>query len=164
MIRFIAALDQKRGIANDHGIPWQGKVPTDVKYYHEKASHGILVMGYGLYKELSKPLKNDHDINYVATRDKDIELKPGFKVVSDARAFIEAQTEDVWNLGGAMLFESTMDLADEVYLTQLDSDFKCTKFFPEYEKDFNLVTRSEPITENGITFCFEIWQRKEPQS
>jgi dihydrofolate reductase len=29
MIRLIAAVDSQRGVANEHGIPWQGKVPMD---------------------------------------------------------------------------------------------------------------------------------------
>lgn len=162
MIRFIAALDDKRGIANDHGIPWQGKVPGDIRYYHDKIKNGTLLMGYGLYKELSKPYPGG--VNYVAMRNKDISLKSGFEKVDDARAFLKAQTEDVWNLGGALLFESTLDLADELYLTQLEGDFGCTKFFPEYKNDFFLKSHSEPLTENGITYYFEVWKRKETQS
>lgn len=158
MIRAIVAIDEKRGLADEHGIPWQGRIPTDVKYYHDKIKSGIILMGLGLYKELSKPYEGG--INYVATRDPDTPLKPGFKVVTDARKFIQEAKGDVWNTGGAVLFESTFDLLDELYITQLEGDFGCKKFFPEYQQKFSKISESDPITEGGITFTFQVWRRK----
>lgn len=158
MIRCIAALDNKRGIANDHGIPWQGKLPTDVAYYRAKITSGTLLMGYGLYKELTKPYPGG--INYVATDNKAEKFPEGFEPVYDAREFLQKAEGDVWNLGGAGLFMSTLDLADELYLTKIEADFNCTKFFPEYENDFELVSQSEPQIENGLTFRFTVYRRK----
>jgi dihydrofolate reductase len=159
MIRCIAAIDTKRGIADDHGIPWQGKVPSDIKYYRDKviSSGDPVIMGYGLYRELTRPYGKAE--NFVASREAS-DLREGFQQVTDAHAFLEKVEGDIWNLGGAMLFESTIDLADELYLTLLDQDFHCTKFFPTYEDKFELVSESEPIVENGITMRFTIWKRK----
>lgn len=159
MIRFIAALDNQKGIADDRGIPWQGKVPSDVQYYHDKInSGGTILMGYGLYKELTRGPYGGQ-VNYVATQG-DRPLREGFERVADARAFLRATQGDIWNLGGALLFSSTLDLADELYLTLLDQDFHCTKFFPDYEDKFQMVSASEPLTENGISFRFTVWKRK----
>jgi dihydrofolate reductase len=162
MIRFIAAIDNKRGIANDHGLPWQGRLPSDVEYYHDKIKNGTLLMGYGLYKELSKPYPGG--VNYVAVGESDETLREGFAPVHDAREFFTQTNGDIWNLGGALLFESTLDLADELYITQLEGDFQCTKFFPSFEKDFLRISQGEPITENGITFRFEVWKRADPRT
>lgn len=157
MIRFIAAIDAKRGIADDHGIPWQGKIPGDVQYYREKVRQGTLLMGYGLYVELTQPYPGG--TNYVASS-KDEQLRSGFALVKDARAFQAETKGDIWNLGGAGLFASTIDQADELYITQLDQDFHCTKFFPEFKHDFIMKSESEPMTENGITYTFQVWTRK----
>jgi dihydrofolate reductase len=158
MIRFIAAIDEKLGIADDHGIPWQGRIPSDVHYYRDKLKTGIILMGYGLYKELHNPYPGG--TNYVATKGTADTLRPGFERVEDAREFLKNAAGDVWNAGGALLFQSTIDLADELYLTKLDGDFGCTKFFPEYENDFELVSESQDYTENDITFRFTVWKRK----
>ncbi len=158
MIRFIAAIDSKRGIADDHGIPWQGRIPSDVKYYRQNIKDGIKLMGYGLYKELSKPMPEG--INYVAIRNRAEKLKDGFESVYDARSFLKNTQGEIWNLGGALLFESTFDMADELYLTRLNQDFHCTKFFPEFEQRFRRISSSKPKTEGGITFNFEVWRRK----
>jgi dihydrofolate reductase len=157
MIRFIAALDNKNGIANDNGIPWQGKIPTDVAFYRDKTTNSNKLMGYVTYLEQDQTLA--HGENFVATS-KSGDLRPGFKIVVDAREFLRTYKQDIWVVGGAGLFTSTIDLADELYLTKLESDFSCTKFFPEYESSFERVNRSAPISEGGIKYCFEVWKRK----
>lgn len=157
MIRFIAAIDTKLGIADEHGIPWQGKVPGDVAQFRAKTERGNVMMGYGWYKEQKKPLPNRR--NLVATT-KPEKLREGFEIVTDARKFLKETNEDIWVGGGAGLFASTLDLADELYLTQLDQDFGCTKFFPEFKDKFALKHESKPITENGISYTFQVWAKK----
>jgi dihydrofolate reductase len=158
MIRFIAAIDNKRGLADDHGIPWQGKLPTDVRYYHEKISGAVALMGYGMYKELSRPLVNK--TNHVASR-RNTKLKEGFILIQDAEVFLKSVKTDVWVLGGAALFTSTLHLADELYITQIYADFNCTKFFPAYESGYHLVKNSNPMVENALSFQFQIWARNK---
>ena len=157
MIRFICAMDSKQGIANEGGIPWQGKLPTDVAYFRKKTLHSTIMMGAGWYAEQQKPLPDR--LNVVATTTTE-QLRPGFEKVSDARLYLQDAGVDVWVGGGAGLFASTLDLADELYITQLDGDFGCTKFFPKFSDDFTLVSQTEPQTENGITFRFQVWQRR----
>ncbi|HET7320437.1 MAG TPA: dihydrofolate reductase [Candidatus Saccharimonadales bacterium] len=158
MIRAIAAIDNKRGIANDRGIPWQGKVPSDTAWFRDNTmSGGLILMGYGTYTEFSKPLHGRQ--NFVATH-RPVPLREGFTKVTDARKFLKETTEDVWNIGGAVLFAETLDMNDELYLTKLQGDFQCTKFFPEYDNLFELASESKPITENGITFTFCVYRRK----
>ena len=158
MIRFIAAIDEKQGIADEHGIPWQGKIPGDVKYYTDKIKHGgVILMGYGVYKELSHPYEGG--TNYVATKDHSEKLRPEFVPIDDAMEFLKNANDDVWDVGGAMLFASTIDFAEELYITQLEGDFKCTKFFPPYKNQFTLAHSEEPITENGVTYRFQVWKR-----
>lgn len=157
MIRAIVAIDENRGLADDHGIPWQGRIPTDVKYYLDNIKTGTILMGYGVYKEMKKAYQGG--VNYVAIAD-DVALSEGFEAVKDARAFLQKAEGLVWNVGGAGLFQTTFDLIDELYITQLEGDFKCTKFFPEYQQDFEKVSQSEPLTEGGITFRFTTWRRK----
>ncbi len=156
MIKAIVAIDSKRGMANDKGIPWH--LPSDLKYYRSKTLKGSIFMGYGTYVEFDHPF---HDrLNYVAIPD-DIELRPGFKRVGDARQFLKSFKKDIWVIGGAGLLQETLDLVQELYITQLDQDFKCTKFFPEFKKDYKLVSETKPATENGITFTFQVWERKK---
>lgn len=157
MIRFIAALDSNNGIADDNGIPWQGLIPSDVAQFREKTLNSNLIMGMGWYNEQEKPLPDRR--NFVANPDPMV-IRDGFEQVTDARQFLETFSGDVWVGGGAGLFESTLDLADELYLTRLNKSFECTKFFPEFEDKFELAQESKPVSENNITYTFQVWKRK----
>lgn len=158
MIRCIVAVDSKMGLANDAGIPWAGQLPKEVQYYRDNIKTADILMGFGVYREMKKPYETVGK-NYVATR-RGAELMPGFEVVEDARGFLQNHEGDIWNVGGAVLFQDTLDLTDEIYITRIEKDFNCTKFFPEFEDNFELASRSDAQEENGITYYFEIWKRK----
>lgn len=156
MIRFIAAIDEKYGLADEHGIPWQGKLPADVAYFRSKTLNGNVLMGLVTYNEFSEPLGKRH--NFVLNNT-DQKLRPGFEEVRDLDKFSQTLDGDLWIIGGAGVFAQTIQMADELYLTRIDEDYGCTKFFPSFEDKFKLVSKSEDHTENGITFRFETWQR-----
>ncbi len=115
-------------------------------------------MASGTYREFTKPL---HDrTNYVLTHSTE-PLRADFEAVADVDIFLKVHAkEQINNIGGANLFTQTIQYADELVLTQIQADFHCTKFFPEYKDAFTCVDRSEPVTENGVSFCFETWRRK----
>lgn len=154
MIRCIVAVDSKNGMANDHGIPWD--LPADRKYFRDQTKNSIVVMGYGTYAEFAEPLPDRRNI--VVSRE-GTDLRPGFELVVDVFEFLKNSTEDVWIIGGAKLFASTIYLADELYITQLEGEFKCTKFFPKYSEAFRRVDTENSKLENGITFSFTHWKR-----
>ena len=66
--------------------------------------------------------------------------------------FLKDTKEDVWIIGGAKLFELYLFKAQELYITELEGDFKCTKFFPEFRKEFKIISKSDLKKENNIPF------------
>jgi dihydrofolate reductase len=159
VIRDIAALDARRGIATDTGIPW--KLPGDSAYFRQKTAQGIIVMGRATYDEFAAPL---HDrVNFVVTRSP-APLREGFQPITALDQARSGQPdEDVWILGGATVYQETLASVDELLLTQVERDFQCTKFFPPYSADFDLESRSEDHEEGGVTYRFEIWRRRSPK-
>lgn len=160
MIKFIAAIDKNRGMADEHGIPWAGKTPTDVDFYHKCTAHAVAVMGYGTYVEQHHPLSRKRNLVIAKPG---TSMEPGFELLENPRQFLQNaknDAEDIWVVGGAMVFTELLDLADELYITQLDAEFRCTKFFPEYAANFERTNRGDAITENGITYHFETWVPK----
>jgi dihydrofolate reductase len=159
MIRFIAAIDSLRGVANEQGIPWD--LPTDTAYYRKQVSSGgKILMGYNTYKygnhaQTIKP----NSTEYVAMSHVE-PLRAGFEAVDDVDSFLK-RNELVWVLGGAGLFASTLQHADELYITQVCGDFGCTVFFPAFEHDFFLYKRKKIMRENGIDFQYQIWKNKK---
>ena len=161
MLRLIAAVDSAQGVANDQGIPWQGKLPHDVEHFRSLTVDGIIVMGFGTYQELESPF---HDrTNFVVARPDSGDLRPGFVGVADVTSFLSQHESDVvWVIGGAALFATTLVKANQLCLTRIDRDFHCTKFFPTFSQDFVLGGEDGPYVESGIAFRFETWNRAVP--
>lgn len=154
MINLIAALDSQLGLADDNGIPWE--LPADKKYFRENTENGIVVMGYQTYLEFKKPLANR--LNYVLVRDGST-MRDGFIAINNLDDFLEKNKKNtVWIIGGAKMFAKLIDEANYLYLTRLQSDFHCTKFFPLFDKNYHLVSRSNLLLENDISFYFEVWE------
>lgn len=156
MIRLIAAIDRKRGIAKHGYLPWY--LPEDERFFTEQTkTHGGHVLTGGItfrntYK--GRPLKGRH--NYILTHDP----RPikGAVAVNNLKKFLAQwdDAKDLWVAGGAEVFEEIMQAgkADELYLTLIDADFGCDQFFPEYEKDYKLVEQSQPREQNGFRFAY----------
>lgn len=155
-VRAIAAIDNERGFANEQGIPW--KLPTDHEYYRDTVRDQVVLMGYGTY--LNHTDKIHERDEYVLTSRTEI-LRPGFVAVNSLSQFIKKQEEDIWVLGGEKVFEETLPDLDELYLTQVNGDFDCTRHFPAYKHMFRLAQQAEVITENGIDFQYEVWENNK---
>lgn len=153
-IRLIAAMDSKRGIANAKGIPWD--LSIDKKYFRDKTDGGNILMGFNTYKEFALPLPNRR--NFVHCQPGSV-LVSGFTPVYKLHEFIHDIDEDLWVIGGAKLFAKTLRFADELYITQIDKDFRCTKKFPIYYPAFRRTSQSPDYHQNTLTFRFEIWKR-----
>ncbi|HVA07606.1 MAG TPA: dihydrofolate reductase [Acidimicrobiales bacterium] len=157
MIRSIVAIDSRRGLADDGGIPWRGRLPTDAQYFRDQTREGALVMGFRTYEEFSRPLHQPP--NYVWGRPGP-PLRPGFEPTGDLDVFLHHHgSEGVWIIGGTGLYAQSLGSVDELFVTRIDRDFHCTKFFPEFEGQFTLASASDPQTEHGIAFQFEVWRR-----
>ncbi len=156
MIRLIAALDDHRGIATDSGIPWN--IPADVAHFRDQTRTGQILMGRTTYLEFAEPL---HDPpNYVLTTSK-ANLREGFvPVASLAQLRAGDPTEDIWVIGGAAVYTSTIDEGDELVLTQVRSDFHCTRFFPAFADQFALSSRGPDSQDGGVRYRFETWRRR----
>ena len=75
MIRLIAAMDSRHGIATASGIPW--KLPGDTAYFREQTSRGLILMGRSTYDEFAAPLHGRE--NFVLTTDPGASYGQAFK-------------------------------------------------------------------------------------
>ena len=160
MIRLIAAIDQKRGIAKNDGMPWD--LPDDEAYFTEQTKKfgGHVLTGGKTFRVAykNKPLSGRH--NYILTREQTpIE---GVSLVHNLKDFLKGfKDKDLWVAGGANVFDQIikLGLADELYLTLIDSDFECDQFFPEYKSKFHLTNQSEAQSHNGVSYKYTIFSK-----
>lgn len=154
MIRHIVALDRSLGIAKDGVQPW--KLPLDEQYFSNmtKKYGGVILMGRTTFEVIGRPLPQRQ--NFVATRNSHWNAE-GVTAVHDIDAFL-SQHQDVWVIGGAELYSATMTRVDELYITEIEHDFKCDRFYPEYKDDFAEVLVSQAVTEGDLSFRFKLYK------
>ncbi len=157
MIRLIAAIDTKRGISKGGIQPWS--IPDDERYFLEQTSKwgGEVLMGSNTYGVIGHALKDRK--NYVASRD--AVAVNGAEVVTDLEAFLKAFQRDLWVIGGASVFEQALRYAEELYLTEIQADFACDKFFPDYASGFMPFGEEAIQEQNGFNFKFTVYTKRE---
>jgi dihydrofolate reductase len=160
VIRLIAALDNRRGVATDSGIPWT--LPDDVAHFRDETVSGRILMGWVTYTEFAAPLHGGE--NYVLSQQPEV-LRTGFEAVSSLDALqVKCPGDDIWVIGGAAVFAATIGDADELILTQVLADFHCTKFFPSYDNQFDMIRRDPVRRDGSVDFRFETWRRHQAMS
>jgi dihydrofolate reductase len=157
----MVAVDNQRGVAKNGDMPpWHLK--KDEAYFTEQtlSRGGQVLMGKKTFVEAlrNKPLKDR--TNYVVTRDPS--PIAGVQVVNSLEHFIQQwpKDKDLWVIGGSEIFVQTMDYVDELYVTEIEADFACDRFYPPYKDDFTLVSDSGPQSENGLTYYFRVYTPK----
>jgi dihydrofolate reductase len=156
MIRLIAAMDSKRGIATASGIPW--KLPGDTAYFRQQTAEGLILMGRATYDEFATPLHERE--NFVLTTGPG-PLRAGFGAVRDLDQLRASHPgEDIWVIGGSTVYAQTISEAEELLITQVLGDFDCTKFFPSFTDAFRLTVHGDEREDGGVSYRFETWQRR----
>ena len=109
-----------------------------------------------LFPSHDKPLHDKPE--YVLTSHAE-PLRSGFIAIDDIDTFL-SQKRNVWVLGGSRVFKDAIKYADRLYITQVNGNFKCTKFFPSFGNNFVMIDKSKIHKENGIMFQYQVWERK----
>ena len=148
MIRHIVIFDSDRGIAKNGDMPWH--LSNELAYFKKTTqSHGgVVLVGRKTYQTIGRALQGRRLV--VATRNPGHNLGD-VETVGDIAAFLRREP-DVWIAGGAELYEETLTLADELYATELSSNFNCDQFYPEFSRLFTLQRATEYFEENALSY------------
>lgn len=152
MIRLIVAADLRNGIGKNGHTPWD--LPKELAYFHKKTDGGNVLMGSKTYSAIGRPLSGRQ--NFVASRKKQLSVD-NINWVTSAEEFIKNFDRDLWVIGGQQIYELALPNADEIYLTRINFDFDCDRFFPVLPVGFKLASRSKLHNENGLSYVYEKW-------
>lgn len=133
-ISVIVALDEQNGIGRAGGLLCH--LPGDLKHFKEITTGHSIIMGRNTYASLPKGALPNRT-NIVVTSDSAGNY-PGCIVVRSFEEALECCKEEdaLFVIGGGKLYNSTLHLADKLYLTRIHHVFEdADTFFPEI--DFN---------------------------
>lgn len=128
-IALIAALDEQNAIGRNGNLLCH--LPNDLKHFKRVTTGHTVIMGRKTFESLPKGAL-PYRTNIVITSAHEDHF-PGCKVV---RSFDEALSlckseEQVFVIGGGMLYEATLSRAEKLYITRIHHTFKdVDTFFP----------------------------------
>ena len=132
MRRSLVVAVARNGVIGREGqLPW--KLPDDMAYFRKVTMGHPVVMGRRTWESIGKPLPGRENI--VVTHNRGF-AAPGCRVVhSLAEAWKAAGgADEVSVIGGTMLFEETLPIADRIHLTEVQADVPGDTYFPPFDR------------------------------
>ena len=126
----IVGMDQNRVIGKDNKLPWH--LPADLAWFKKTTMDKPIIMGRKTHESIGKPLPGRQNI--IISRNTDISFA-GCDVVStvdDAIALAVSKPELIV-IGGALIYELFLPMAERLYITQVHTELEGDAFFPDHE-------------------------------
>ncbi|MCK5387648.1 MAG: dihydrofolate reductase [Candidatus Izimaplasma sp.] len=155
MISLIVAIANNNVIGKGNKLPWHYK--EDMQYFKEMTMNNTVIMGEMTFKSiisyLNKPLVGRKNVIASLTNYEYDGVEKTNDIISYLKNFPE--DEEIFIIGGKIIYDLTLDLADRLYITHIDKDFEGDVFFKtiDYSK-YNKV--SERISGE---LTFSIYER-----
>ena len=163
----------RKAIGVDNTLPWN--VPEDLKQFKKLTMGCPIIMGRKTYESIGRPLPNR--FNIVVSRNANLQIEGVKKANSLEHAITFAKQknpEEIFIIGGAQIYKQAIEIADYIYLTEIDKCVKGDAFFPQFNKtktEWREVERKKghtnPLLENNqrncenIRFHFVKYERKK---
>lgn len=161
-MNLIVAADRNWGIGRDNGL--LASLPTDMKYFKEHTIGKVVVMGRKTLESMPNKRGLPGRTNYVLTANPDYEAERCKIVHSEYELFdaiADYDPDDVYLIGGGSLYNRFYRYCDKLYVTRMDAVLDADTFITDLDADpdYEIISESEPITENGITYRFVVYQK-----
>lgn len=156
--------DKKWGIGKRNDLMF--RLPEDMKYFRKMTSGKVVVMGSNTLLSFpdSKPLKNRINIVLWPGGDQNRAKEDGFIMVDNLDQLFEEikkyNSEDVFVIGGAMMYHTMLPYCDKVYLTKVDADGGAEVFFDNLDElpNWKMAHESDPVDDNGYKIRFTVYE------
>lgn len=129
-IVLIVAHDPNLVIGNNGNLPWH--YSEDLKFFKKQTMGHPIVMGRVVFEELNeKPLPGRENI--VLSRSKSYDHVKTFQSIDETLEYLDDR-EKIFIIGGGEIYRQTLDLADELIVTQIKKEYPGDTYFPEYRQ------------------------------
>jgi len=128
----VAAHDPNLVIGKEGGLPW--RYPEDLKHFKKTTLNHTIIMGRGVFEELNEiPLPGRKNVVLSTTKTYDkVDTYTSLEAALDAS---NGNDEEVFIIGGGVLYRDAMDVADKMIITEIHTEYEGDTFFPEYRDE-----------------------------
>ena len=160
MLALIAAISNNNCIGKNGKLPWH--IPEDLAYFKKITQGKVIIMGRRTWESIPvdfRPLS--HRTNVVLTSQKEYAVPRGVEVYQTLADALDAhRNEDMMIIGGATIYNQTIDKADTLYITYIHETVYGDAFFPTI--DPTLWRETERDDRDG--FSFVVYRRIDANS
>lgn len=150
ILTLVAAHDPNLVIGKDGGLPWH--YSEDLKHFKATTTGKTIIMGRGVFEELNeKPLPNR--TNVVLSRSKNYDNVLTFKSLEEALDSLN--DDEVYIIGGGVLYEYTLPKSDKLIITLINKEFEGDTYFPEYRDKIGSEWKETKREESGELIFME---------
>ncbi|MCR4962032.1 MAG: dihydrofolate reductase [Lachnospiraceae bacterium] len=159
MIGLIVAYAKNRVIGNKGQIPW--RIKGEQRRFRELTTGNVVIMGRRSYDEIGHPLPNRNTI--VVSKTANYEAENCVTVGSLTEAIELAKTKwpdmNIYLSGGAGIYREGLDLADKLFITEVELEPEGDTFFPEFDETKYDKTVDE-VVEGEIPYTYVTYTKK----
>jgi len=161
-VSLVVAAGLNNEIGKDGQLLWH--LPKDLKFFKNTTWGHPVIMGRKTFESVGKPLAGRENIV--------ISRQPGWNAagvigsdsITDALQKAEAtNSKEIFIIGGANIYEQSMNIADRIFMTRVQGSFEADSFFPEIDtKEWELSDSHEfdADEKNKYPLSFQTWERK----
>jgi len=164
-LSLIVAHCNKNGIGCNGEIPWY--ILEDLQFFKYKTLEtespgnvNAVIMGRKTFDSLNrKPLKGR--INVVISRCLNNNYSKNVLIFNDFNVAVEflrntygSDLETIYTIGGTDIYRAALNRADlqNLYITEIENEFTCDTYFPDYNRDNYVVISKTDHNSNGIRY------------
>lgn len=159
-LSLIVAMDENRLIGNDNQLPW--RLPADLAFFKRTTMGKPIIMGRKTFDSIGRPLPGRRNI--VITRDPEFSAQ-GCEVVHSIETALTgcSDHDELMLIGGATLYEQTLDQVSCMYITRINHSFSGDTWFPEFDlTQWEIVEKEdfEADQDNPFSYSFVKYVRE----
>lgn len=157
MFSIIAAIGKNKELGKNGDLVF--RIKEDMKYFRDTTKGHKIVMGRKTWESLPGKLPNRENI--VISRHP---VDDADATITDLADFIEQHkdtNEEIFIIGGGMVYTTFLDHAKTLYLTEIDAPAPAADtFFPDFDKSKYEKTIIKKGSENDLTYAFAKYTKK----
>ena len=162
-MKAIVAVDKKWGIGKKNDLLFS--LPDDMKFFRATTLNKVVVMGSNTLKSFpnGNPLKNRTNIVLFPGGEKRNDCIIVQSLEELSKELKKYNEEDVFIVGGAMMYKTMLPYCKEVLVTKVDADGEAEVFYENLDNlsNWSCAYVSEPIETNGYTIRFTTYKNSE---
>lgn len=157
-LSLIVAVAHHGVIGANNTLPWH--LPEDLKRFRALTMGHHIIMGRKTHESLKRLLPGRTHV--IVTRNTDYRVEGALVAHSLPQAIaLCGEDSEVFVIGGAELYKDGLQLADKLYLTEIDASFAGDAYFPPLQQAAWLETERETHTSsNGLGYRYITYLRK----